>query len=80
MFQSYGGQTSPISRNSTHEPVDRGHQGPRWAAAIVAVEISDTSEETVNINESTTESVEETERARNTEKLGNNIMVSEIFI
>ena len=41
----------------------------------------DTSEEAVNINEPTTESVEETEPAENdenTEKLVNKIMVSEI--
>ena len=45
------------------------------------MEIGDTFEEAVNINETTTESVEETEPAKNvenTEKLGNTIMVSEI--
>ena len=45
--------------------------------------IGDTSEEAVNINETTTESVAETEpteNAKNTEKLGNTIMVSEISI
>ena len=39
--------------------------------------------DTVNINETTTESVEETEHAENaenTKKLGNTIMVSELFI
>ena len=43
----------------------------------------DTSEEAVNINETTTESVEENEpaeNAENTEKLVNKIMVSEISI
>ena len=43
------------------------------------MEIGDTSEEAVNINETTTESVEETEpaeNAENTEKLENKIMVS----
>ena len=47
------------------------------------MEIADTSEEAVNIKESTTESVEETEpaeNAENTEKLGNTIMVSDISI
>ena len=47
------------------------------------MEIGETSEEAVNINETTTESVEETEpaeNAENTEKLGNTIMVSEISI
>ena len=47
------------------------------------MEIGDTFEEAVNINETTTESVEETEpaeNAENTEKLGNTIMVSEISI
>ena len=45
------------------------------------MEIGDTSEEAVNINETTTASVEETaENAGNTEKLGNTIMVSEISI
>ena len=47
------------------------------------MEIGDSSEEAVNINETTTESVEKTEpteNAENTEKLGNIIMVSEISI
>ena len=47
------------------------------------MEIGDTSEEAVNINETTTETVEETEpaeNAKNTEKLENTIMVSEISI
>ena len=46
------------------------------------MEIGDTSEEAVNINETTTESVGETEPAENAEntgKLGNTIMVPEIF-
>ena len=55
-----------ISKNSTPETVGRGHQGSRRgagarrlrgrerkAAAITAVEIGDTSEETVNVNETT---------------------------
>ena len=41
------------------------------------MEVSDTSEEAVNINEITNELVEETEPA---EKLGNTIMISEIFL
>ena len=47
------------------------------------MEIGDTSKEAVNINETTTESVEETEpteNAKNAEKLGNTSMVSEISI
>ena len=47
------------------------------------MKIGDTSEEAVNIIETTTEPVEETEpadNAENTEKLENKIMVSEIFI
>ena len=47
------------------------------------MEIGDTSEEVVNINETTTESVEETKPAENaeySEKLGNIFMVSEISI
>ena len=47
------------------------------------MEIGDTTEEAVNINETTPESVEETEpaeNAENTEKSGNTIIVSEIFI
>ena len=46
------------------------------------MEIGDTYEETVNINESSTESVEEpepAEKAENTEKLGNTIMALEIY-
>ena len=45
--------------------------------------MGDTSEEAVNINETTTESVEETEpaeNAENTEKLGNTIIVLDISI
>ena len=44
------------------------------------MEIGDTTEEAVNINETTPESVEETEPAENAEKSGNTIIVSEIFI
>ena len=47
------------------------------------MEIGDTYEETVIINEGSNESVEEpeaAEKAENTEKLGNTIMVSEISI
>ena len=47
------------------------------------MEICDTSEEAVNINETTTESVEETEpaeNAENTEKFESKIMVSDISI
>ena len=47
------------------------------------MEVEDTSKEVVNINETTTESVEETEpaeNAENTDKLGNTIVVSEISI
>ena len=58
---------------------DRG--GGRGELQPEYVEIGDTSEEAVNINETTTESVEETEHtenAENNEKLGNTIMVSEI--
>ena len=53
------------------------------AATRVGVKIGDTSEEAVNINETTNESVQETEpaeNAENTEKLGETIMVSEISI
>ena len=39
--------------------------------AKVALEISDTSEETVNINETTVKETEPAENAENTEKLGN---------
>ena len=47
------------------------------------MEIGDTTEEAVNNNETTTESVKETEpaeNAENTEKLGNTIIVTEISI
>ena len=47
------------------------------------MEIGDTSEEAVNNNESTTESVKETEPAEpaeNTDKLGTTILVTEISI
>ena len=68
-------------RDKIPEAVDRGHQGPRRGAgpsklrgrerrtvARVAIEIGDTTEETVNVNETTPEPVEETENAENTEK------------
>ena len=67
-------------RDKTPEAVDRAYQGPRWgaclsrmrgreriAAARVAVEIGYTTEETVSVNKTTTESVEETESATNAE-------------
>ena len=47
------------------------------------MKIGDTYEEAVNLNETTTQSVEETEpaeNAENTEKLGNTIIVSQISI
>ena len=47
------------------------------------MDIVDTSKQAVNINETTTESVGETEPAENAEntgKLGNTIMVSDISI
>ena len=47
--------------------------------AKVALDISDTSEETVNINETTVKETEPAENAENTEKLGNGIMVYEFF-
>ena len=65
-FENYGCHTNPISKDITPEAVGRGHQGPRRgdgdrrlrgrerrAAARTAVEIGDTSEEAVNVNEST---------------------------
>ena len=65
-FLNYGCDATPISKNSTPEAVGMGHQGPRRAdgarrlrgrerraAARTAVEIGDTSEEAVNVNEST---------------------------
>ena len=55
--------TTPISKNSTPESVGRGHQGPRRGAGArilrgrerraAAVDIGDTSEEAVNVNETT---------------------------
>ena len=44
------------------------------------MEIGDTTEEAVNIIETTTESVKETEPAENTEKLGTTIIVTKISI
>ena len=71
-------------KNSTPEAVGRGHQGPRrgagarrrrgrerTATARAAVEIGDTTEKSLNVNETTPESVEEiepAEYAENTEK------------
>ena len=53
----------------------------RRAAARAAIEIGDTTEKAVNVNETTPESVEETvpaENAENNEKSGNTIRFSEI--
>ena len=65
-FKNYGYHTTPISKKGTPEAVGRGLQGPRRgtgarklrgrerrAAGRAAVEIGDTSEESVNVNETT---------------------------
>ena len=78
------------------ELVDRVRQGPRrgactsrlrrrerTVAAIAAIDIGDTTEETVIVNETTPGGVEETEPAKNgenTEKLVNAIRAAEIYI
>ena len=64
-FKNYGCHTTPISKKGTPEAVGRGLQGPRRgadarrlkgrerrAAARAAVEIGETSEEAVTVNES----------------------------
>ena len=81
-----------ISKNSTPKAVDRGHQGPRRgaghsrlrgrerrAAARAAIKIGDTSEETVSVNETTPEPVEETETAENAEISEKSVNAAEIF-
>ena len=63
---NFGCHTTPISKKITPEAVNRGHQSPRRgvgarrlrgrerrAAARATVEIGNTSEEAVNVNETT---------------------------
>ena len=93
---TYGRQATPISKPSTPEPVGRGHQGPRRGASPIrlrrrerraavreAIDIGDTTEEAVNVNETIPEPVEETEPAENaedTKKSVNAIRAAEISI
>ena len=50
----------------------------RRAAARAAIEIGDTTEETVNVNETTPEPVEETEPAENAENTEKSVNAAEI--
>ena len=52
----------------------------RRAAARGAIEIGDTTEETVNVNETTPEPVEETEPAENAENTELSVNAAEIFL
>ena len=52
----------------------------RGAAARGAIEIGDTTEETVNVNETTPEPVEETEPAENAENTEVSVNAAEIFL
>ena len=52
----------------------------RRAAARGAIEIDDTTEETVNVNETTPEPVEETEPAENAENTELSVNAAEIFL
>ena len=95
-FYNYGCHPTPIVRPSTSATVDRFHQGPRRGAstsrlrrrerrvaARAAIDIGGATEETVNVNETTPEAVEETEHAenaKNTEKSVNAIRAAGISI
>ena len=91
-LKNNGCHLTPIFRPITSELVDRAHQGPRRGAgtsrlrrvtAREAIDIGDTTEETVNVNEAIHEAVEETEPAENaesTEKLLNAIRAAQISI
>ena len=48
----------------------------RRAAAIAAIEMGDNTEETVNVNETTSEPVKENNPAKNTEKSVNTVEIS----
>ena len=52
----------------------------RRAAARGAIEIGDSTEETVNVNETTPEPVEETEPAENAENTELSVNAAEIFL
>ena len=85
------GIVDKISKNSTPEAVDRGHQGPRRGAgpsslrgrerrseARAAIEIGDTTEETVNVNETSPEPVKENYPAKNAENTEKSVNTAEI--
>ena len=76
----YGLQATQISKPSTPEPVGRGQQGSRRGASPIRlrkretraavsepIDIGETTEEAVNVNETIPEPVVETEPAENAE-------------
>ena len=83
-------RTAPLKQSAGATRTPGGGAGPsrlmgreRRAAARAALEIGDTTEETVIVNETTPEAVEETEpaeNAENTEKSVNAIIAAEISI
>ena len=96
IFYNYGCQATQISRLITPEPVSRGHKGPRRGASSIrlrrrerraavreAIDIGDTTDKAVNVNETIPEPVEENEPAESaeeTEKSVYEISAAEIYI
>ena len=61
--------TAPMKQLTEGAGARRLRRSERLTAARAALEIGDTSEEAVNINETTTESVEETEHVEYAENI-----------
>ena len=74
IFKRHGCQPTPISKPS------RLWRRERNVTARAAIDIGNTTEETVNVNETNPVPVEETEPAENTEKEVNSIGSVEISI
>ena len=74
IFKRYGSQPTPISKPS------RLRRREKNVMARAVFDISNTTEETVNVNETNPVSVEENETAENTEKKVDLIRSVEIFI
>ena len=74
IFKRYGCQPTPISKPS------RLKRREKKVTARAAIAIGETTEETLNVNDTNPVPVEETEPAKNTEKTVNSIRAAEISI
>ena len=67
-----------ISVNGREGGSSSSQQAGKWSTARAAIEIGDTTEVTVNVNETTPEPVEETEPAENAENTELSVNAAEI--